>query len=171
MENNLIILLAGSGVALLVLLGWISYQFFRLQGKLQRSLSEQMESLRQQQAAQLGDVQNRLVDRMAELQSTQERRIGELSHSRSDRLNQSNEVLQSGLNKHREAFDERQLHALKIQQENLTQGMVEVRQQVTEALTLNGNELGKKVDALTRSTDERLKEISGQVDKRLNEGV
>jgi len=34
----------------------------------------------------------------------------------------------------------------------------------------NGNELGKRVDALTRSTDERLKEISGQVDKRLNEG-
>lgn len=94
MENNLIMLLAGSGIALLVLLGWISYQFFRLQGKLQRSLAEQMESLRQQQASQLGDVQNRLVDRMAELQSTQERRIGELSHSLSDRLNQSNEVLQ-----------------------------------------------------------------------------
>ncbi len=170
MENNLIILLAGSGMALLVLLGWISYQFFRLQGKLQQTLTEQMESLRQQQYAQLGDVQSRLVDRMTELQSTQERRIGELSHSLSERLNQSNEVLQSGLNKHRESFDERQLHALKIQQENLTQGMVEVRQQVTEALTLNGNELGKKVDSLTRSTDERLKEISGQVDKRLNEG-
>jgi len=34
----------------------------------------------------------------------------------------------------------------------------------------NGEELGKSVDDLTRSTDERLKEIAGQVDKRLNEG-
>ena len=76
----------------------------------------------------------------------------------------------ASLSKARESFDARQLESLKIQQENLTLGMVEVRQQVTEALLQNGNQLGKKVDALTHSTDERLKEISGQVDKRLSEG-
>ena len=115
-------------------------------------------------------MQTRLAERVSELQSAQERRIAELSQALSDKLNQSNETLQSGLHKHRETFDARQLEALKTQQDNLTQGMGEVRKQVIEALTLNGNELGKRVDALTRSTDERLKEISGQVDKRLNEG-
>jgi len=171
MDNNLLILLAGGGVLLLLLLlWWIRYQFAQLQQQLQLTLAEQMNEGRQQQLGQLSDMQGKLADRLGEIQSAQERRMGELSQNLSERLHQSNELLQSGLNKHRESFDARQLDALKTQQENLTQGMVEVRKQVTEALTYNGNELGKKVDALTRSTDERLKEISGQVDKRLNEG-
>ncbi len=171
MDNNLLILLAGGGVLLLLLLlWWIRYQFAQLQQQLQLTLAGQMNEGRQQQLGQLSDMQGKLADRLGEIQSAQERRMGELSQNLSERLHQSNELLQSGLNKHRESFDARQLEALKTQQENLTQGMVEVRKQVTEALTYNGNELGKKVDALTRSTDERLKEISGQVDKRLNEG-
>lgn len=157
-------------VSLMVLILWIRYQFNVLRGSLQHSLLEHLVDNKQQQLLQLSDMQNKLTERVSELQSAQERRIGELSNHLSDRLNMSNEVLQAGLNKHRESFDGRQLEALKTQQENLTQGMTEVRKQVTEALVQNGNDLGQRVDALTRSTDERLKEISGQVDKRLNEG-
>jgi len=157
-----------AGILLLAL--WIKYQIKALQGPLQQSLLESQTETKQQQLMQLVDMQNKLTERISELQSAQERRIGELSSHLADRLNISNEVLQVGLNKHRESFDARQLEALKTQQENLTQGMSEVRKQVTEALVHSGDELGKRVEALTRSTDERLKEISGQVDKRLNEG-
>lgn len=157
-------------VGFIALILWIRYQFNVLRGSLQQSLLEHLVDNKQQQLLQLSDMQNKLTERVSELQSAQERRIGELSNHLSDRLNMSNEVLQAGLNKHRESFDGRQLEALKTQQENLTQGMAEVRKQVTEALLQNGNDLGQRVDALTRSTDERLKEISGQVDKRLNEG-
>ena len=42
--------------------------------------------------------------------------------------------------------------------------------QVSEAFRLSSEELGKRVEGLTRTTDGRLQEISGQVEKRLSEG-
>jgi len=153
-----------------VILWWLIIQLKSTKSLLQHTLMTQLADGRQQQLQQLSEMQNTLSERINILQNTQERRIAELSDQLSAKLSNSNETLQKGLNKNRESFDARQLEALKTQQENLTQGMGEVRKQVTEALQLNGNELGKKVDSLTRSTDERLKEISGQVDKRLNEG-
>jgi len=134
-----------AGILILVL--WIKHQFNALKGPLLQSLLEYLMENKQQQLMQLVEMQNKLTERVGELQSVQERRIGELSNHLSDRLNMSNEVLQAGLNKHRESFDARQLESLKTQQENLTQGMSEVRQQVTEALVQNGEELGKRVDA------------------------
>ena len=170
MDNNLLII---SLIILLVsaaLLWWLISQFNKLKNSLQQILLERLAEGQQQQLKELSEMQNVLVERIHELQGRQERRIGELNNNISDKLNSSSEALQQGMNKNRETFDARQLEALKTQQENLTQGMAEVRKQLTEALQQNGNELGKKVDALTRSTDERLKEISNQVDKRLNEG-
>lgn len=149
---------------------WLVSQLRAEKAQLQQLINETLSAGQQQQLLQIIEMQNNLLDRTNDLQGKQERRIGELSQALTEKLNSSNELLQQGLNKHRETFDARQLEALKLQQENLTQGMAEVRKQVTEALLQNGNELGKKVDALTRSTDDRLKEISGQVDKRLNEG-
>ena len=146
-------------VGILVLALWIKFQINMLKEPLQATLLEYFADNKHQQLMHLVDMQNKLTERVSELQSTQERRMGELTNHLSDRLN-----------KHRESFDARQLESLKTQQENLTQGMSEVRKQVTGALVQNGDELGKRVDALTRSTDERLKAISGQVDKRLNEG-
>jgi len=170
MDNNLILIGLILLVSLVLNIWWISHQFNLFKNKLQQSQHEQISDSRQQQLQQMSDMQNAMVERVTELKSAQERRIGELSTLLTEKLNTSNDLLQKNLNKHRESFDARQLESLKIQQDNLTQGMGEVRKQVTEALVQNGNELGKKVDSLTRSTDERLKEISGQVDKRLNEG-
>jgi DNA recombination protein RmuC len=48
--------------------------------------------------------------------------------------------------------------------------MTELRKQVTEALLQHADDLGKRVQGLTETTDQRLKEISGQVEKRLSEG-
>ena len=170
METNLII----TGVLILVgiglIMGWLNSQFKLLKEQLQQSIADKMTEGLQQQMQQSSDMQSAVLERLNALQNNQEKRSGELTHQLLEQLNKSNELLQQGLNKHREAFDTRQLESLKIQQDNLTQGMTEVRKQVTDALSQNGNELGKKVDALTRSTDERLKEISTQVDKRLNEG-
>jgi len=170
MDNNLILIGLILLVSLALNLWWLSHQFSQFKNNLQQSQHEQISESRQQQLQQMSDMQNVMVERVTELKSAQERRIGELSNLLTEKLNNSNHVLQQNLNKHRESFDARQLESLKIQQDNLTQGMGEVRKQVTEALVQNGNDLGKKVDALTRSTDERLKDISGQVDKRLNEG-
>jgi DNA recombination protein RmuC len=69
----------------------------------------------------------------------------------------------------RTRFDEHQIQTLKTLQEGLQFGMSEIRKQITDTLNNNTEHLGKKVDKLTFDTDQRLKEISGQVDKRLAE--
>ena len=169
MESNLIIAIL-IVLSLAIMLWWFTSRVQKLKIQLQALIIEKAEIAQKDQFIQITEMQNKILERSSDIQGKQERRIGELSHELSEKLNNNIDVLQQGLNKHREAFDKRQLEALKIQQDNLTQGMREVRKQVTEALVQNGNDLGKKVDALTRSTDERLKEITGQVDKRLNDG-
>lgn len=170
LENQQLLALVLIALAVLLLFLWMLSQLRRSRAELQQLLQEQLAQGSQQQVLQMNEMQNVLVERIHQLQSAQERRIGELNGQILEKLASNNEHIQLALNRHRESFDARQLESLKTQQESLTLGMAEVRKQVTEALTQNGNELGKKVDALTRSTDERLKEISGQVDKRLNEG-
>jgi DNA recombination protein RmuC len=70
----------------------------------------------------------------------------------------------------RSNFDKHQIGALKTLQESLQNGMTNVRQQITEALTQHAETLSQRVEKLTHTTDDRLKEISGQVEKRLSEG-
>ncbi len=63
-----------------------------------------------------------------------------------------------------------QLELMRTLQESLHQGFAAVHQQLGETLQRNAAEVSLRVEALTRATDERLKEISGQVERRLAEG-
>lgn len=62
------------------------------------------------------------------------------------------------------------LQTLKILQDTLQQGMQETRLTVKESLNDYANDLGKRVENLTNTTDARLKEINQQVEKRLAAG-
>lgn len=62
------------------------------------------------------------------------------------------------------------LLAIKILQDTLHKGIQETRAQVKDALTHYSDDLGKRVDSLTATTDLRLKEINEQVEKRLAAG-
>jgi DNA recombination protein RmuC len=83
---------------------------------------------------------------------------------------QLRESFEAALTRHREASEQHQRDALKGQQEALTSGMAAMASQVGEAFRSSSDELGKRVDGLTQTTDNRLREISGQVEKRLAEG-
>jgi len=83
---------------------------------------------------------------------------------------QLRESLEAALNRHREVSEQHQREALTGQQEALTSGMAAMAKQVSEAFRSSSDELGKRVEGLTRTTDSRLQEISGQVEKRLAEG-
>jgi DNA recombination protein RmuC len=63
--------------------------------------------------------------------------------------------LQHELNQYRQHFDQHQLQTLKLLQDSVQQGM---------------NVIGGRVDKLTEATELKLKEISGQVEKRLSDG-
>jgi len=72
--------------------------------------------------------------------------------------------------KQRAAFDEHQIKNLKLLTESLQNGMGAIREQIVTFLKTNTEELGKNIDKLTKETNQQLKEISGQVEKRLSDG-
>ncbi|MGD9163926.1 MAG: DNA recombination protein RmuC [Chromatiales bacterium] len=126
---------------------------------MQQHLTSDAGSLRVELLAQFEALRKGVTETLGEGRLAQQEKLGELRES-----------LAQSLVRHREAFDERQLEAMHQQQETLRSGMAEVRKQVAEALNQHADDLGKRVQGLTDSTDQRLKEISGQVEKRLNEG-
>jgi DNA recombination protein RmuC len=85
-------------------------------------------------------------------------------------LHEFKDTVQQSLNLHRSQFDKRQLSSLKLLQDSLMKGSQEVRQEVTLSLKKSSDDLSQRVEKLTLETDQRLKEISGQVEKRLSEG-
>ena len=129
-----------------------------------------LRQIRLQLAESLAESREKQIERLGEMQQVIERRLGDMTEKQALRLSDFSRDTQNALFQHRQGFDERQLETLKIQQDNLTQGMTEIRKQVSEALGRYSDELGKRVDKLTQTTDDKLKEISGQVEKRLNEG-
>jgi DNA recombination protein RmuC len=70
----------------------------------------------------------------------------------------------------RTKFDEHQLNMLKTLQDSIRSNMSDVSRQVTDTLNQHTTTLNRRVEQLTMATDQRLKEISGQVEKRLSEG-
>lgn len=62
------------------------------------------------------------------------------------------------------------LLAIKMLQDTIHKGFQETRSNVKEALTDYSQDLGRRVEQLTQTTDARLKEINQQVEKRLAEG-
>lgn len=73
-------------------------------------------------------------------------------------------------NLQRQRFDEHQIKSLTLIQDSLNKAMSETREQISSTLRQHTENLGFRVDKLTEETQTHLKEISGQVDKRLTEG-
>jgi DNA recombination protein RmuC len=74
------------------------------------------------------------------------------------------------LQEQRTRFDEYQIKSLKLIQDSLQQALHEIRKTVTSYLNQHTEELSKRIDKLTEQTQEKLKEISNQVDRRLSTG-
>lgn len=70
----------------------------------------------------------------------------------------------------RQQSKQHDFQTLKILQDTLHQGVQETRQTVKDALTEYAAELGRRVQQLTQTTDQHLKEINARVEKRLSEG-
>jgi DNA recombination protein RmuC len=62
------------------------------------------------------------------------------------------------------------LFAIKMLQDTIYKGIQETRMNVKEALSDYSQELGKRMDSLTQTTEIKLKEINLHVEKRLSEG-
>ena len=111
--------------------------------------------LRQGQAA-AGEA---LVARLGEAGRQQQKSIHELEQNQLGRIEELKQQL-----------ERRHMETYKSLNQTLQAGVDRGQQQMTQAVTHNSDELGKRMDKLTASTDKRLLDISGQVDKRLSEG-
>ncbi|MBX9586900.1 MAG: DNA recombination protein RmuC [Gammaproteobacteria bacterium] len=74
------------------------------------------------------------------------------------------------IHEQRERFDKHQLDSLKGLQETISKSVFSIQQNITLTLNQNSEQLTKQVRHLTQNTDQHLKDISGQVEKRLAEG-
>lgn len=74
------------------------------------------------------------------------------------------------IHEQRERFDKHQLESLKGLQETISKSVFSIQQHITLTLNQNSEQLTQQVRHLTQNTDQHLKDISGQVEKRLAEG-
>lgn len=95
-------------------------------------------------------IDTRWADLHTQLMALNDSRLQDQRH-----LAELKNQLQLEFTTHRQTFDQHQLNSLKLLQDSLHQGMQGV---------------GVRVDKLTEATELKLREISGQVEKRLSEG-
>ena len=97
----------------------------------------------------------------------------QLSHTRQDQqqaAHQLQEVLSERFGGLREHLERQHAESYRSLQGTLQSSADRVQDQVATALARNADDLGRRMEGLTESTDKRLLEIGGVVDRRLSEG-
>jgi DNA recombination protein RmuC len=128
----------------------------------------QSKMLRQQELGHQG--QARLEEMLREQERVLQRQLAEYRDSGHRDMHEQQRQLLLHLARMNQQLEKRFGEMQTGTADALGQGFQDVNRQLSEALQLNREELGKRFDSLTGSTDQRLKEISGQVEKRLDEG-
>ncbi len=151
-------------IAILILIAWIVMRIelwnknndqptrldIRLEDNLKKieQLDHRLNDLKQDQTETISSLREKLVGSFSELR----------------------EELRTILTENNSHFEKRHGDATKQTLESIQTGMTNVQKLIGETLTRHSDELGKRMQGLTEQTDQRLKEISGQVEKRLAEG-
>jgi len=118
----------------------------------------------------LSDFQDQLKTRDFESREVQTKKITEHQKDMTLNFNEFKTSLNDLLHKNNESILKHQTDSLKNLHETLTENSRKQNEQVAVSLKAYGDEFGKRVEGLTDKTDLRLKEISGQVEKKLGEG-
>ena len=97
----------------------------------------------------------------------------QFSHTRQDQQQAAHllqEALSGRFGELREGLERQHTESYRSLQGTLQSSADRVQGQVATALARNADELGRRMEGLTESTDKRLLEIGGVVDRRLSEG-
>jgi DNA recombination protein RmuC len=133
-------------------------QLLRIEIKFDRTV-QQLESIQNSQQEKLHLLHTILTENFLNLKLNLAEAIANLT-----------EKIQGELQQYRTNFDKHQLETLKALQDSVQKSMNDVREQIVVVLAQNTQNVGQRLDKLTVETNDRLKEISGQVEKRLAEG-
>ncbi|TQV85093.1 DNA recombination protein RmuC [Aliikangiella coralliicola] len=104
-----------------------------------------------------------MVERFEKLQRSSSQSLADGQHKLSATVNQFGEKISQTLEQHQSLTRDAIV-------DNIRKGISELRSDLDRSLKLQNESINKSITGLTDSTDNRLKEISGQVEKRLNEG-
>ncbi len=148
-------------------LNTMNQQYFQTTQSL---LSERIGAVETALLKEVGALRLDLVERFDAQHKGVREELGEARMAQQRAQTDLREQVEQGLGRHRESFEKVQREAISRQQETLATTLNAMSQQIQDSFRLSSEELGKRVEGLTRTTDERLKEISGQVEKRLADG-
>ena len=97
-------------------------------------------------------------------------RLSEASHEQQKAIHSFEQNQLQRFSSFAQKFEQRHTETSATLTTTLQSGIDRLQRQMIEAITQSNGELGKRMEALTASTDKRLSDISGQVDKRLSDG-
>ncbi len=118
----------------------------------------------------VNELQETLGQRQAMLQRQLTLDASDMKESLLERFVQLQRDVTEQLATQRESFEKRQTEALQNQQKALQDGMEHMAGQLRESQAQTATTMNQRLEKLTRTTDERLQQISGEVEKRLTEG-
>jgi len=137
---------------------------------LQEKLGLTHTALQRQLLEDASELKLGLVGRFENLRSSLSNHLNDGQLAQQHQLADVRTAVDTALAQQRQSFEQRQAEVLQNQHEMLTAGMQHLSKQLRDALGESSTSLLRQIGALTETTDKRLLEISGQVDKRLAEG-
>ena len=142
--------------------------------QIQQATLEMLERRLSQFQSQVGTdasaLRENVMDRIDDTKLVISAQLGEERTRSVQLLGTLREQLTSNMAAHQNTVDERLAEASKTLRDGMQVGFTSLYEQVSTSLLKNATELGQRLDSLTRTTDSRLREIGGQVDRRLAEG-
>lgn len=135
------------------------------------NLSYEVNSNNQQQLQQqLNHNHQTLAKQQGELKTHFEQNIADLKLKLLRQQAEQSEQLKTTLHEHHVSFNDNQIKSLEQLISQLSNMTKQGREEMAKSLHLASEQMTKRIDELTTSTDNRLKDISGQVEKRLADG-
>ncbi len=116
------------------------------------------------------ELKTHFEQQVADLKIKTLRQLAEQTSSQEEKLTLFNQKITSILNEHNTQFTKTQLSSLDQLIEHLNKTTQANRDELNKTLADNSEALAKRFDGLTLSTDNRLKDIAAQVEKRLSDG-
>ncbi|MFO1435439.1 MAG: hypothetical protein U1F34_03390, partial [Gammaproteobacteria bacterium] len=129
------------------------------QSRRMETLDTRFDDLITEQLRGTGELKSDVIERFERLRNNVAESLADGRTQSVRSLMDLREELRTHLSEHRTRFEQRQLETSQGLQEGLGTAMTNVQQQVGAALLRYAEELGKRVEALTLSTDKRLQEI------------
>jgi DNA recombination protein RmuC len=136
----------------------------------QQQFQQQLMTNYQQLAQQQSVVKSTIEQQISQLKLTLLHQHAEQGEKQTKVLNNHSEKITKILMEHQTLFNQNQLKSIDQLIDHLSKTGKLTREEQSQSLQASSEQMSLKINELTQSTDNRLKEISAQVEKRLAEG-